>query len=1517
MEHGTSWRVMERWLIAGILFSLTSTGRSMSDPAPRPLSPRAEWTITASTQEENLLPEHAADGSPTTRWSSAFADGQWWMIDFGREEIIGSFSLLWEAAHARAYTVLAAGDDGAWVEIHTASQCRGGHEIVTFPARPVRRIKLDLRERATEWGFSIYEISFNPWRIAQASWGLTARASSGTRDYDPARAIDGNPATRWSSDFNDAEWIDVIFPQPTTLNGLTIFWETAFAEKYSVQISADLENWTTVYDVESGDGGPDHLFFAPVKATAVRINCRQRGTGWGHSIWDIRFYTDELAPRLTSSSHLDGSGPDQAMDGQLDSAWRHRDDDEQPDLTITLPERMALGGLVLTWLDGFASEYDLQLSVDGQNWETVARPRNGNGGEDYHYFPAISAEHIRVLILKAGSDQRPALARIELKGGEEQATPIRHYQAKAKNIRADLFPMWLSRQQEYWTITGLPAEPNETLLSETGIIEPQKGGFSVQPFIMDNGKLHSWADVTIQLALTDDVLPLPSATWSTDRWSLEIAVVMSGPPGARFTTVRYRFTPRAGEITDARLALAIRPVQLNPGWQHGGYSPIHEGRLVPGKGKIPTIFYVGERVRMISPVNPTSLGVAALSDGDISEFLLAGTMPATLYASDTEGKVGAGLIYPLAAQAGQSTDIVVVYPLGTDPDIPAELLENPPEAFEQALGEKRKLWADILSKPRIDIPEKQLIDVMKSNLGYILINRDGPWFKPGPRNYNHAWMRDGVLTAVATLRCGITNMTREFIETYTKHIRADGWVPWMILESGEPITFNPDPESGEGQEYDSQGQYPFIVRQYLDYTGDDEWVRQYYPAVVSAIRYGAMLRQRRMTNEYRTDPDKQPYFGILPHSNSHEGYYPAKHSHWDNFWMLRGLKDATYLAERFGHPEDAAWMRTEEKELREALYKSIRTVAERAGIDIIPGCVELADADPTSTTMAIMVADELEHLPQPLGTNTFEYYWKELESRIPPGRAKIYTPYEVRNADAFVRMGWRDRALAALRYFLHDAVRPRAWNHMAEVVHVHPRAPAYIGDMPHTWVGADYVNAVRSLFVFEDVDRLVIGAGIDAAWLDHGVTVEDLPTQFGPVSYRMIMQNGELDIVLNHETNPTGGIFLHLPPLPPGTPVRLNEIPVELNDGILKINPRQAAALIPEDPLVLEWLKQVQDTTTPEQQLLGSMQDQQLQTFNNALAAIAFIVKGEHARAERILDFFSAATDRDNRDPLRQNFFLNGEARGFFQYAVRQMENGRVVYRGEPSSDRWMGDLFWLLFAYKHYDQANGPGRYDEIQSLLHDLLVSWYKKSPYGPGGFVQHGWRQGDRKLHEPDGHHEGNIDAYAYFIMVGDRDRAASIRAWIESAISGNDLPLDLYSWRVLAYGPDAAELLEIPDGDSRFRKTVTFRGREVVGVWHGPDAHIHNNIWIDGVGHMACSFFAAGDETRGNFYANQMDALLIDIDINGVATRSIPYTAGKNGGYDWVNLNKGFVSTAAWYIFAKNRFNPMMLTGTETP
>jgi hypothetical protein len=354
---------------------------------------------------------------------------------------------------------------------------------------------------------------------------------------------------------------------------------------------------------------------------------------------------------------------------------------------------------------------------------------------------------------------------------------------------------------------------------------------------------------------------------------------------------------------------------------------------------------------------------------------------------------------------------------------------------------------------------------------------------------------------------------------------------------------------------------------------------------------------------------------------------------------------------------------------------------------------------------------------------------------------------------------------------------------------------------------------------------------------------------------------------------------------------------------------RRAKRPVPEDAGVLAWLKATQDTGSPEGRLLPSMEDGLAQTFNNALAAMAFPVKGERARAERILDFFQAATREDNTVPTLQNFFVNGEPRGFFQ-TVFLRDAERPAYHAAGDSDRWMGDMAWLLIAAEHHRRVTGTDRYARLRGLLADWLVDAYR--PDGRGGYVRGGWRRLDRDGHAPQGHPEGNIDAYAALRLAGRRDLADAVARWLEDNLRGTSLPLDLYTWRVLAFGsddPGAADVLRIPEEDLRFRKTVRLNGRPVSGFFNVPTAV--ENLWLDGTGHMACAHYALGDTARGHFYANQMDPFLMDRTLGAHRVRALPYTADRDGGYEWVDTGKGFTSTACWYLFAKNRFNPLRL------
>lgn len=1107
-----------------------------------PLINDGTWIATASSQESNLAAPLAIDGFMATRWSSDFKDNQWWMVDFGREQRLARINLNWETGYARSYRILLSTDQAEWAEVFSETNGRGGAVSVNFDPQPARYVKVDCIERATQWGSSLFEIQFNADEGGLAAKAdVEATASSGAGDYDAKFAIDGKMDTRWSSNFGDTEWWQVKFAEPRMIAGLKISWETAFAEKYEVAVSMDGANWQKIYSVPEGDGRTDFIFFKPVETRFLRIQCLQRGTGWGNSIYEIALYDGDRAPKVTATSSADGAGPELALDGDPSTMWHSAVAGEQV-LTVQLPETLSLGGLEIVWGDP-ATRYAVECSADGASWTKVFEEKNGNGAKDYIFFPATEARHLRV-ICGEGPDNGYAIKEMEFKSGEEQASPIRAYQAKARDAARGRYLMWLTREQEFWTVVGLPDDEQETLIGETGTIEPHKGDFSVMPIMVDRTNLVTWADVKLDQRLEDDYVPMPSTKWTADKWTLDISAVAFGPVGESSTAVRYRFVNTSAEPFSGALALAVRPVQLNPIWQHGGLSPINQAECVLTTNA--AYLNVNGRARIEFATRPTALGAAPLADGDIVDFMARGEFPDAQKASDAEGKTGAGALYDLQVPPGGTADVVVVYRLHD------KSVSLSADQFDRAWAEQRAAWKQLLDKITIDVPEKRLIDVMKSNFGYVLINRDKPWFKPGSRNYNHAWTRDGALTGMAMLRMGQTRMTKEYIEAYTPFVADSGWAPHMILEDGKPVVFNTDPESGEGQEYDSQGEYVFIVRQYFDYTGDEALLREVYPKVVKSLRFAQELRRRRMTDEYKNDPAKRDYYGILPHSNSHEGYYPAKHSYWDDFWVLKGFKDGIYLAQKLGQTNDVAWMTAEEQDFRKCFYESVLRVIQRGKLNIIPGCVEFADTDPTSTSVAIMACDETDRLPEPYGTNTFNVYWDNFAPRLQPGGEQTFTPYESRNADVFFRINQRDRGLAVLRYFTKDSTRPYGWNHLAEVVHAKIRAPSYIGDMPHTWCGSDYINATRSIFAYEQRDALVLAAGVDPKWLEQGVRVKNLPTQFGDVNYELKRQDANVVISVDGQAVPPGGFVIPLPAALAGMAAEIDGQPAQIENGSLR-----------------------------------------------------------------------------------------------------------------------------------------------------------------------------------------------------------------------------------------------------------------------------------------------------------------------------------------------------------------------------
>jgi hypothetical protein len=377
----------------------------------------------------------------------------------------------------------------------------------------------------------------------------------------------------------------------------------------------------------------------------------------------------------------------------------------------------------------------------------------------------------------------------------------------------------------------------------------------------------------------------------------------------------------------------------------------------------------------------------------------------------------------------------------------------------------------------------------------MLMSRDGPALQPGTRSYARSWVRDGAMMVAGLLRLGEVDAAREFTDWFAGHIFASGKVPCCVDQRGaDPVVEN-----------DSQGQYLYAVAEVLRHTGDNAWAAKHWPTVQRVVGWMEALRQSERTAANR-EPDRAHLFGLMPPSISHEGYSDkAAYSYWDDFWALRGYKDAVQLAQRLGHGEQAAQWAAWRDSFEGELAASIEATAQRWQITHIAGAADRGDFDATSTTMALNPAQAA--LPRARLEATFERYWQEMSARGEGRRPyKDYTPYELRNVGALAQLGWPGRAHTMLDFFFKDQ-RPQGWNQWAEVVLPDAREPRFLGDMPHAWVSSDYIRSVLDLFVLEQEREgaLLLGAGLRSDWLQQGdVVLRGLSTPHGPLDWSLV-----------------------------------------------------------------------------------------------------------------------------------------------------------------------------------------------------------------------------------------------------------------------------------------------------------------------------------------------------------------------------------------------------------------------------
>jgi hypothetical protein len=251
-------------------------------------------TTASSIENGAFAGRLGTDGDATTRWSSAFAEGQWLSVDLGEVYDLSRVVVRWEVAYASRYFIDVSFDGENWRTVADRRGLPESADETLLSGASGRYVRVVGAERGTIWGISLWELEVYGAPAPQGpDIALNAAVSASgleSAQYEPRFAVDGNLSTRWSSRFADGEWLTLDLGALFKLSEIRLTWEAAYATAYRVDVSPRWsDSWHTVFSTSSGNGGTDDLSVS-AEARYITVVCEQRATPWGCSLFEVSVF---------------------------------------------------------------------------------------------------------------------------------------------------------------------------------------------------------------------------------------------------------------------------------------------------------------------------------------------------------------------------------------------------------------------------------------------------------------------------------------------------------------------------------------------------------------------------------------------------------------------------------------------------------------------------------------------------------------------------------------------------------------------------------------------------------------------------------------------------------------------------------------------------------------------------------------------------------------------------------------------------------------------------------------------------------------------------------------------------------------------------------------------------------------------------------------------------------------------------------------------------------------------------
>jgi hypothetical protein len=255
-----------------------------------------------------------------------------------------------------------------------------------------------------------------------------ATASTIETVFVPARAVDGDPTSRWASNSDGHQWLKLDMGGPHFIQSISLLWQHAYSEDYDIEVSADSTDlsWTAVRSYLIGTEGKVVLSNLDVVARYIRINSFANSGQYGISLYEVEVFgdadvsctpdttpptcieTDIAAAAVAASSEQAGSNwnPEKAIDRDSSTRWSS-DWLENQWIALDLGAKTLISSVSLDW-EAHAASYVLEVgdSLLGP-WTPVFSETAGNGGLEILADLNVVTQYVRLSLIRLIDDRLP------------------------------------------------------------------------------------------------------------------------------------------------------------------------------------------------------------------------------------------------------------------------------------------------------------------------------------------------------------------------------------------------------------------------------------------------------------------------------------------------------------------------------------------------------------------------------------------------------------------------------------------------------------------------------------------------------------------------------------------------------------------------------------------------------------------------------------------------------------------------------------------------------------------------------------------------------------------------------------------------------------------------------------------------------------------------------------------------------------------------------------------------------